>query len=390
MEKNIKLITKLKKKLSIGKINSLGIFKSVVDTSSNGVVVINSSGVVLYVNSIALKMAGLKERDILDQNHKDTLRFVSAKSGRPLNSSIDGVIASGKAKKSLSKNSVLMKDDGKTVFIDISVVPLKDKDKIWGASLIFRDITNEKEIEKAKTEFVSLASHQLRTPLATVNWYAEMMLNGDAGKVTTEQKKYIQEIYHGNQRMIELVNDLLNVSRIDLGTIIIAPEPVNFKEVAESVFSELYPQIKNKKIKIKKAYGKVVPDIVLDPKLARIICQNLLSNAIKYTPESGTVSLTIKKSTGKLLLTVADTGIGIPKNQQKDIFSRLFRAENAKEKLTEGTGLGLYIVKLAVEKFNGKIWFDSTLGEGTTFYVDIPLQGMKKGVTMKKLIPTSK
>jgi two-component system sensor histidine kinase VicK len=216
------------------------------------------------------------------------------------------------------------------------------------------------------------------------------MLNGDAGKVTTEQKKYIQEIYHGNQRMIELVNDLLNVSRIDLGTIIIAPEPVNFKEVAESVFSELYPQIKNKKIKIKKAYGKVVPDIVLDPKLARIICQNLLSNAIKYTPESGTVSLTIKKSTGKLLLTVADTGIGIPKNQQKDIFSRLFRAENAKEKLTEGTGLGLYIVKLAVEKFNGKIWFDSTLGEGTTFYVDIPLQGMKKGVTMKKLIPTSK
>lgn len=378
-------ISKLKSKFSINKMNSLGVFKSVVDTSSNGVVVLSKQGKILYANKMAEKLTGLKESEVLNKNHKDILRFVSSKSGRELNSAIDKAIKSGKSKKSLSVNSILLNKNGSTVAVAISINQLRKKNKSFGVSLIFKDITREKEIERSKTEFVSLASHQLRTPLATVNWYAEMILSGDAGKITAEQKKYIEEIYHGNQRMIELVNDLLNVSRIDLGTIIIAPEPVNFKEVVEGVLSELYPQTKNKKIKIEKKYDANIPDIILDPKLVRIICQNLLSNAVKYTPKNGKVSLIIKKDNSKLTLQVSDTGIGIPRKQQAHIFSRLFRADNAKEKLTEGTGLGLYIAQLAVNKFNGKIWFESEEGKGTTFYVTIPLKGIKKTRKQGKL-----
>ena len=180
------------------------------------------------------------------------IRFVDGKTGKDLNDLIEKLVKSGKSVRDFNKNSIILKSNGKTVSVAISVTPFKDKDdKIIGSFIIFRDTTQDKEIEQTKTEFVSLASHQLRTPLSTINWYSEMMLTGDTGKLTKEQNRYVEEIYHGTQRMIELVNDLLNISRIDLGTITIKPEVVNFKEVIESVLSELFPLIKNKKIILK-------------------------------------------------------------------------------------------------------------------------------------------
>ena len=356
----------------------LSVFKSVVDNSPNAVIILNIKGLILYVNNTALKLIELAESQII--NKKQTLiRFVDSKTGKGLNDLLENLIKSGKVSKNLNKNSIILKPNGKTVSVAISVIPFKNKEnQVSGGFIIFRDTTKDKEVEQTKTEFISLASHQLKTPLSTINWYSEMMLTGDAGKLTKEQNRYVEEIYHGIQRMIELVNDLLNISRIDLGTITIKPEIVDFKEVTESVLSELFPQIKNKKIKVEKKYDKTMPQIVLDSKLARIICQNLLSNAVKYTPANGKVFISINKVKNKLLIKIADTGIGIPKEEQAKIFSRLFRAKNAKEKLTEGTGLGLYIVQLAVEKLNGKVWFESIENGGTTFYVSIPLKGIKK------------
>lgn len=376
------MIFSLKKKIK-SQINDLSVFKSVVDNSSNAVIILSIDGVILYANKMALKITELKKDQIINKK-QSLIRFVDGKTGKELNHLIEKTIKSGKTNKDLNKNGVILKPNGKTASVAISVISLKDRqNKVWAGFVIFHDITKDKEMEQTKTEFVSLASHQLRTPLSTINWYSEMMLSGDAGKLTAEQNKYVEEIYHGTQRMIELVNDLLNISKIDLGMITIKPEMVNFREVVESVLSELYPQIENKKIKINKKYDQVVPHIMLDAKLARIICQNLLSNAVKYTPKSGKVFISLNKNQNKLLLKIADTGIGIPKDQQAQIFSRLFRAKNAKEKLTEGTGLGLYIVQLAVEKLGGRVWFESIENGGTTFYVSIPLKGIKRGGTRK-------
>jgi len=364
----------------------LSVFKTVVDNSPNAVIILNIDGVILYANNTALKLIGLPLSHIINKK-QNFIRFVDGKTGKDLNDLIEKLVKSGKSVRDFNKNSIILKSNGKTVSVAISVTPFKDKDdKIIGSFIIFRDTTQDKEIEQTKTEFVSLASHQLRTPLSTINWYSEMMLTGDTGKLTKEQNRYVEEIYHGTQRMIELVNDLLNISRIDLGTITIKPEVVNFKEVIESVLSELFPLIKNKKIRIEEKYDKSIPNIILDSKLARIIGQNLLSNAVKYTPKNGQVFISINKLKNKLLIKIADTGIGIPKDQQAQIFSRLFRAKNAKEKLTEGTGLGLYIVQLAVEKLNGQVWFESIENGGTTFYVSIPLKGIKKrgGVKLKE------
>ena len=229
-------------------------------------------------------------------------------------------------------------------------------------------------VDKAKTEFVSLASHQLRTPLTAINWYTEMLLSGDAGALTAQQKKYLQEIYTGSQRMVELVNALLNVSRLDMGTFAMEPAAVNLEELAQSVIKEQMPQITKCNMKLHTSFEYGAPTITTDLKLVRMIFQNLLSNAVKYTPAEGSITLSITQGTlpETVLVTVADTGWGIPQAQQNKIFQKFFRADNVKEKDAEGTGLGLYLVKAILEKLGGSIRFESKENAGTTFYVTLP------------------
>jgi PAS domain S-box-containing protein len=251
------------------------------------------------------------------------------------------------------------------------------------------DVTKEKEIDKAKSEFVSLASHQLRTPLSAINWYTEMLLAGDAGKINTEQKEYLEAIYTGNQRMVDLVNALLNVSRLELGTFLIEAQPTDVVALAKSVLDELRPKYTEKQ-QVVEAVHDEIPLYSADPKLLRMVLQNLLTNAVKYTPEKGHVSLqlrivkkgatvaTVPARQDSLAIIVADTGYGIPKSQQEKIFSKMFRADNAREKEAEGSGLGLYIVKSVADQSGGQVWFTSEENKGTTFYILLPLSGMQK------------
>lgn len=294
-----------------------------------------------------------------------------------------------KGKDVQNMQTVRQRKDGSLVEVAITASPLRNAEgEIVGASLIVRDITKEKQIDRAKTEFVSLASHQLRTPLTAIKWNAELLLNGDAGEVAAEQREYMEEIFSSNERMIDLVNGILNVSRLELGTFAVEPEPTNIVDVCESVLAELRPSIMLKKLVVKEKYSKNIPVISADPRLLRIVIQNLLSNATKYTPDGGMISLEIVKKEKDMHVSISDTGFGIPEKQQKMIFTKLFRADNARENVSEGTGLGLYVVKAVVEQFGGKIWFESKENKGTTFYVTIPLEGMKKKEGTKELTPT--
>jgi signal transduction histidine kinase len=226
------------------------------------------------------------------------------------------------------------------------------------------------ESERAKNEFVSLASHQLRTPLATVNWYVEVLLSGEAGETNNRQKLYLEEIYNGNQRMIELVNALIYV---DLGSFVVNAKPSDLKEVCDGVIKEFSPQISRTEIQIEKIYEEHLPLVDTDSSLIWIVLQNLISNAIKYSLKGGKVVIEIKKEKEEVVISVSDNGYGIPEAQQKEIFGRLFRAKNILQK-SEGTGLGLYLVKAIANQINGKVWFKSTENKGTTFYFAIPLK----------------
>src|SRR3989338_642550 len=268
--------------------------------------------------------------------------------------------------------------NGRLFPIAMTIAPLLTKGEISGAIILFRDITKDREIDQAKTEFVSLASHQLKTPLSAINWYSEMVLEEEVGPLNEKQKEYLKNLYDANRRMVELVNSLLNVSRIDLGAFAVEPSPTDFSAGADEVLTELKPQIDLKKLRLDKEYDKQVPSINADPKLLRIIFQNLLSNAVKYTAPNGVIGLALKKEGDNILIRVTDTGYGIPAADQGKIFTKLFRADNVRDKEAEGTGLGLYIVKAVVEAGGGRIWFDSLEGRGTSFFITLPLAGMKK------------
>lgn len=229
-------------------------------------------------------------------------------------------------------------------------------------------------VDKAKSEFVSLASHQLRTPLTAINWYVEMLQRKDTGPLSEKQARYLGEIYTGSQRMVELVNALLNVSRLDMGTIPVEFSSVNLGELVQAVLKEQESQALTRRIAVENSFHYGNPLVTTDEKLMRMVFQNLISNAIKYTSEGGHVKVSITNSTkaDTLLITVADTGWGIPKNEQQKIFTKLYRADNVKTKNTEGTGLGLYVVKSVVEKLDGTIRLESEENKGTTFFIELP------------------
>jgi methyl-accepting chemotaxis protein len=368
-------------------------FKLAVDNASDHIVITDTEGTVMYANKAAEKVTGFTVQEIMGKKAGKLWGGVMDKKFYKKmwdTISIDKEPFSGE---------ITNRRKNKEEYIALSrISPIINKHGVVEFFVgIERDITKEKQVDQAKTEFVSLASHQLRTPLSTINWYAEMLLAGDAGKITEDQKKYLQEIYHGNQRMVDLVNALLNVSRLELGTFVVEPEQIDILKITRSVLDELKPKVDEKKLIVKEEHQGDLPEINADPKLTRIIIQNLLSNAVKYTPESGKVDVGISlKHKGELvegkpvikdsvLISVKDTGYGIPEHQQDKMFTKLFRADNVKEKDTEGTGLGLYIIKSILNQCNGKVWFKSIEDKGTTFYILMPVSGMIKKEGSKQL-----
>ena len=353
--------------------------EAILASISDGVFVVDKELRIVLFNQSASDISGFSKVEAIGKPYDEILSFVHAETGQPEVGFVRYSLEKGTVQEMLDNIELICKC-GEKVSVANSAAPVFDgAGKISGCVVVFRDVTRERAIDQAKTEFVSLASHQLRTPLSAINWYSEMLLAGDAGPITEEQRIYLQEVYHGNQRMVELVNALLNVSRIDLGTFSVDPVPTMITEVADSVLSELKPQIVGRRQHIDIEYDEQIPIMQLDPKLIRIILQNLLSNSIKYTPEKGKIRLGIMLD-GKhhILITVADTGYGIPHAQKDKIFSKLFRADNVTDKDTEGTGLGLYIVKSIVKTNGGEISFKSSENKGTTFSVTLPLKGMQK------------
>ncbi len=354
-------------------------FETVLESIGDGVFVVDRNLNILIFNQVCEKLSGYSSEEALGKPYTDVLKFVVEEEDRKFRDSfIERVFRTEKSQK-MSQKTELIRKDGRHIAVADSAAPLRDAaGRVVGVVVVFRDTTLEREIDQAKTEFVSLASHQLRTPLTYVNWFAEMLLGGDGGELTEKQKKYVKEMYAGNKRMVDLVNALLNVSRIELGTFAIDIELVDLVKIAKSAVRELMPMIQKKKIEVEEKYGRGLKSYKGDPKLLMIIFQNLLSNAVKYTPEGGRVGVSVTPNRTKkvLSITIRDNGYGIPEADKEKIFTKLFRADNVRTKDTTGTGLGLYIIKSIIETSNGTIWFESEEDKGTTFFVELPLSGM--------------
>ncbi len=234
--------------------------------------------------------------------------------------------------------------------------------------------TNEKlkQLDETKDDFISMASHQLRTPLTSVKGYVSMVLEGDAGKITPQQRKLLDQSFISSQRMVFLIADLLNVSRLKTGKFIIEAKPTNLSEVVDSEIDQLIETAKGRGLKLAYQKPKSFPLLNLDETKTRQVIMNFVDNAIYYTPSGGTITVSLADRPDSIEFTVVDTGLGVPKHEQPHLFTKFYRAANARKARPDGTGLGLFMAKKVIIAQGGAIIFKSEEGKGSTFGFSFP------------------
>lgn len=259
-----------------------------------------------------------------------------------------------------------------------------EQHKVIGTITVFQDMTKRHELEQMKNNFLSVAAHQLRTPLGGMRWSMELLLDGDLGKLPKEAKEAVQQIYENSQRMILLVNDLLSVARIDDNKGREEKSSINVGQVLMDVVNAMRSEADSRGVTLLLKKGReAIPAIMAPAKHFYEALENLLSNGIKYNRPGGIVTVTVKKIAANILITIADTGIGIAPEHQSKMFSKFFRAPNAVLKETEGSGLGLSVVKSYLEEVGAKIRFESQENVGTTFFIEIPCDPMLSNIDKK-------
>lgn len=343
-----------------------------------GVIATNETGKIIRINMEGKSLLGYTDENLIGKllveifSLQDEYGTTIPISKHPL----EGVLDLGE--KISTRSFYCLRKNGTPFPIHISIAPIHFKKKMIGAILIFEDITQERDIDKAKTEFIALASHQLRTPLSIIKWLSEILSTEGKNGTHPIQKQHLEEIQSATTRMINLVNRLLNVSRLELSTLTVESKHIDIQQIIDIVLHELRPYIQKKSIVVQKKI--ISPEVKLkaDPNLIHIVLQNIISNAIKYSPDKSVIQITLEKKQDEVEVMIQDQGIGIPKNQQQKIFNKLFRTSIAKEMDPDGTGLGLYIVKSIMQAMEGKITFESTEGIGTTFRLSFPDEVPKK------------
>ena len=231
-----------------------------------------------------------------------------------------------------------------------------------------------RHLDKAKDEFLSMASHQLRTPLTSVKGYISMILDGDAGKVSPDQKNLLGEAFNNSERMVSLINDFLSISRIQTGRFVIEKTPIDLSLVVEQEVNSLRTNATARQMELVYERPENLPIMDIDEGKIRQVIMNFIDNAIYYSHPNTKININLNAQTGEILFTVKDTGIGVPKAERDQLFTKFFRATNAKKTRPDGSGVGLFLAKKVVDDHGGKIIFDSIEGKGSTFGFSLPIK----------------
>jgi len=345
--------------------------EAILQSIGDGMVVTDSAGQTLLTNKIATDLVGMSaDQKIADRELYDQSGLLIPLKDRPMQQAL----ATGKK---VNRNVFIAAMGETKRALNITANPVVQQGRIIGTIQIIRDITKEKEVDRMKTEFISIASHQLRTPLSAIKWFAEMLLHGDAGKMPDEQVEFVKNISDSTDRMIEQVNALLNISRLESGRILVEPVPTDIKQLVTGIVGDLKERSEYAQQHLTVNVADDIPLIKLDPRLISQVYLNLLTNSIKYTPKGGSITVTINKKGNEVISQITDTGYGIPAGEQKKVFKKFFRGRNIIQVETDGTGLGMYLAKSIVDSSNGKIWFESSEAKGTTFWFSLPVDGMQ-------------
>ncbi len=346
--------------------------EAILQSIGDAVFAVNLEGRVSMMNVVAERLTGVEARSALGRKYSEVFRFVHEKDrSKPYPPFVEDAMKIGKATE-MTNHTLLIRRDGTEIPVADSAAPVRDaKGQISGCVVVFRDVSRERSLDRAKDEFISIATHQLKTPLGGMRWGLDLLRGGDAGKLSKMAKETLDDMNSTAQHMIELINELLDVSRIDQGRVINEPKPVDVRAVVFEAVRETTGAATERGVKVGVQLPEGLPPLVVDPKRFREVVQNLISNAIKYNRPNGRVDVKASSDGKKLTFSVSDTGIGVPEEDKARLFAKFYRASNAKKE--EGTGLGLYVVKSFVESWGGTVTVDSEMGKGTTFTLVIPL-----------------
>jgi len=240
--------------------------------------------------------------------------------------------------------------------------------------VIIRSFERLAEASRIKSEFIDIVSHQLRSPLTSLKWLFELLTAKKMKIIPGKRKEYFSSAKENIERMVELVDDLLIVSKIEEGELPLRRKEISLEKLIAGLVSrfKFFAEASNTKLEF---YSKKnLPEVFIDPSYIKLVIENLIDNAVRYTIDGGKVEIRLGKKGKNLLFQIKDNGAGIPEKDQKYIFQKFFRSENILREQTRGSGLGLYIAKSIIEKLGGKIWFESQEGKGTTFYFSLPIK----------------
>ena len=336
--------------------------QAIITNYADGLLVFDKENKIIMMNPQAENFLGLKSEKMVGKSVPEISHFKNLKGLTTL---------LGKEIKDIFREEWILREN---FILEVSTIPLIREEGEAGTLVVLHDISREKIVERLKTEFVSISAHQLRTPLSAIKWTLRMLLDGDLGDITEPQRDYLEKTYKSNERMISLINSLLNVTRIEEGRFLYRPTLAKIENLVESVVKTFEQEAERRGIKLIFHKGEKISKVLIDTEKITLAIQNLIDNAVKYTILGGEVIVSLKQIKEGIEFKVQDTGVGIPKEQQNRVFSKFFRAANAIRLETEGSGLGLFIAKNIIDAHEGKIWFESDEKKGTTFCFTLPVK----------------
>jgi len=347
--------------------------EALLGSIGEGMVAMDKSGRIFYANREFTRLTGANLDQIKGRHFYSTIT-VENESGRLIPRSHRPMQQALQTGRRVSSDEYFYRSTDDRVFpVSVTAAPIVLKGKVIGGIDVIRDITKEKEVDRLKSEFVSLASHQLRTPATAVKGLLALLLEGYNGKLTPEQTANIKQAFDENENELKLVDDMLDVAKLDAGELMIQLAPVDISRLIREVVAEqhIISKTRHQTVDIDLPRELLVP---ADRSKIRMVFENLLTNAGKYSPEGTKIQVSSEQSAKKLSIHVKDRGIGIAAKDMGNLFKRFSRATNAAQVHASGSGLGLYLAKKIVDLHHGRIEVESGLGQGSTFTVILPKQ----------------
>ncbi len=354
----------------------------VINAIGEGVLAVNGQGVVELINPAAIQIVGWGKEDAVGLNYKSILKLVNNK-GDEADPAHDPVARTFSTNTTTTDNTLsLLTQSGKKLLVAVQASPLGQPGS--GAIIVFRDITGEKSEERQQAEFISTASHEMRTPVAEIEGYLGLVLNPATAQIDEKARDFVTKAHNAAEHLGRLFQDLLDVSKAEDGRMQSKPKVVDAVKFMSDVVESLRPKAQAKGLILtfnssgsdthQHGIGRSIsPSFYtnVDNDHLREVADNLVENAIKYTPK-GQVTVTVEGNDQTVKIGVTDTGLGIPREDIAHLFQKFYRVDNTATREIGGTGLGLYLCRRLIEGMNGRIWVDSTFGQGSTFYVELP------------------